>query len=187
MFRRTYCRSVFFSPSPLRYSAFLYRQTFSPLFPDELLSFVQPGHTFARKLDHHAVTLFKNATSLEDIRAIYTSKELDKLIEQMIAEQCNTNPVSHDELINLSRMIIKWCARYRMHELGFSKALDEIHRDNWNKYGNPIGPTPSFLKQKYADNPKAVSSASKRFRSDEDMQKLSMRNETETNRGIRGN
>ncbi len=142
---------------------------FDDLFPNEFKSYIQTHHEFAKKLDAKTVTVFANGVSLQDVRDIYISKTLGDLIQKMVLEEVSANNQSHDELINVSRMIIKWCARQRMWELGFTDALEDIHRDNLQKYGNAIGPTPAFLKQKYQHDSRAVANAAKRFRSSDDI------------------
>lgn len=171
MLRRTYFTRLFFV-SPKCYNAFSYIERLNSQFPDELKFFIQSHIEFSKKLNAKTVTIFEGTTSLGDIRATYTSKNLDDIIQQLIEEEIHVNNVPREELINISRMIIKWCARERMYNLGFTKELDDIHRDNLDKYGNIIGPTLSFLKQKYQDDPHAMANASKRFRADNEMQKI---------------
>lgn len=154
----------FFAPTVVYYSTFHYMHHFESEFPSELKSFIQSHYEFAKKLNTKAVKLYANTSTRFEIRAVYTGKEIDNLIEELVQETASDQK---DELINVSRMISKWCARDRMIQLGLMAEVENLHRDNVEKYGNPIGPTPGDLKQKYGNDSKEIAAASKRFRPDD--------------------
>lgn len=152
----------------VRYSAFHYMKNFAEIIPDEFLQPIQKHQEFALKIDAISNQFLSTANCLKSIRSTYTGSALDDAIEHAIDEHLKHTDENPDELRDVSRKIIKLSTRQKMMDLGFIDELEAIHADNRKKYGNDIGPAPSYLGRKYKDK-KEISEASKRFRDDVEM------------------
>ena len=157
-----------FHSTAIRRSAFDYVTDYKSIFPKDTLVFLEENKIAAEKIDRAITKFMSKANSLEEIRNIYTGEKegaiLYKEIKSLISSEVQTG-ANKDELINLTRSIIRWNARARMIKCGFIKEVHAIHDNNTEKYGNAIGPTRFFLNKRYGNDPKKIAeAASNRFR-----------------------
>ncbi len=160
---------TFFHSTAISSDAFNYMKTYNNAMPEELKNYAVSDIEFTKKINEEAMKLLSTARCSKTIRDAYKSKEMDNAIENTVSMHAENTHSHPDELRNIARIVIKWAARDRMNQLKLFDELDAIHKDNLEKYGNPIGPTPSYLLNKYHGNKKEVAEGAKRFRSDEDL------------------
>ena len=158
-------------------SAFSYLRIYADRVPDDFFTFIRKNWWVALQVDSIVMEMLSNATCLQSIRQVYRSQSLESEIKRITNIEAQLTGINPDELINVSRMIIKWASRQRMLDLGFEEQLNVIHQDNWKKYGNDIGPTPDYLAKKYKTT-QELAAASKRFREDKQIRDIFEKSET---------
>lgn len=160
-----------FHTSSPRQDAFAYMHQFEHIMPQEHKLFIETHKEFSTVANNICMEHLGRATSLQQIRTIYKNETLHRELASAATEHAKETGVDPTVLSVVARNIAKWEARDVMSRLGFNIDLGNIHADNEKKYGNAIGPTPTYLSEKYDGDLAKMKAATTRFRSDADMQR----------------